>query len=142
MDLLEQLQGLVPSFEERLDKVSSAQELESCRVEFLGRKGKVAELMSRLPELAPAERPAFGQAANKVKQALTDLLEKRLARQEAEREAAFLARFDAGLPGRMPWRGSLHPITLAMEEVCSVFRGMGYEIVSGPEVDTDFALRP
>ena len=110
MDLLEQLQGLVPSFEERLDKVSSAQELESCRVEFLGRKGKVAELMSRLPELAPAERPAFGQAANKVKQALTDLLEKRLARQEAEREAAFLARLTRGCPdvcrGAVPYTPS------------------------------------
>ncbi len=138
MDLLEQLQRLVPALEERLDKVTSAQELEHCRVEFLGRKGKVAELMSRLPELPPAERPVFGQTANKVKQALTELLEQRLARQEAEREAAFLARFDAGLPGRMPWRGSLHPITLAMEEVCSVFRSMGYEIVTGPEVDTDF----
>ena len=138
MDLLEQLQSLVPALEERLDKVTSSQELESCRVDFLGRKGKVAELMSRLPELPPAERPAFGQTANKVKQALSELLEQRLARQEAEREAAFLARFDAGLPGRMPWRGSLHPITLAMEEVCSVFRSMGYEIVTGPEVDTDF----
>ena len=104
MDLLEQLQSLVPALEERLDKVTSSQELESCRVDFLGRKGKVAELMSRLPELPPAERPAFGQTANKVKQALSELLEQRLARQEAEREAAFLARFDAGLPGRMPWR--------------------------------------
>ena len=75
MDLLEQLQSLVPALEERLDKVTSSQELESCRVDFLGRKGKVAELMSRLPELPPAERPAFGQTANKVKQALSELLE-------------------------------------------------------------------
>lgn len=138
MDLLEQLQSLIGALNERLDQVSSLTELETLRVDFLGRKGRLAELMSRLPELSPAERPAFGQTANKVKQRLTELLEDRKARLEQEKEAALLARFDPSVPGRMPWAGSLHPITLAMEDVCSVFRRMGYEVVVGPEVDTDF----
>ena len=53
-------------------------------------------------------------------------------------EAAALARFDAGLPGRLPWRGSLHPVTMVMEEICTIFKGLGYDIVSGPEVETDY----
>jgi phenylalanyl-tRNA synthetase alpha chain len=64
---------------------------------------------------------------------------------EAKREAltavlerASLDRFDPSLPGRAPWQGSLHPITLVMEEICSVFQGMGFDIASGPEVETDF----
>lgn len=138
MDLLEHMQSLAGALSERLGQVSSLPELESCRVEFLGRKGRLAELMARLPELPASERPVFGQTANRVKQELTALIEARKARLEGEKEAALLARFDPSLPGRMPWAGSLHPITLAMEDVCSVFRSMGYEVVSGPEVDTDF----
>lgn len=138
MELLQQLESLAGALAERLSQVSSLPELEGCRVDFLGRKGRLAELMARLPELPPAGRPAFGQAANRVKRELAALLDERRASLEKEREAALLARFDPSLPGRRPWAGSLHPITLAMEEVCSVFRSMGYEVVSGPEVDTDF----
>ncbi|MCQ2444301.1 MAG: phenylalanine--tRNA ligase subunit alpha [Mailhella sp.] len=138
MDLLAQLNGLPGELEERLRKVAGDADLEAARVDFLGRKGRLAELMSHLRDLSPAERPAFGQAANAVKQRMTELLDERKALQEQEREAAFLAGFDCSLPGRTLWNGSLHPITLAMEEVCSVFRSMGYEIAGGPEVETDF----
>ena len=138
MDFLEQLNGLVGKLDERLNRISSEAELEAARVDFLGRKGQLAELMSHMRELSPEQRPAFGQAANAVKQRLVELFEARLARQEQEREAAFLAGFDPSLPGRTLWNGSLHPITLAMQEVCSVFQHMGYEIAGGPEVETDF----
>jgi len=138
MDILEQLHSLTEELEQRLQQASALADVEQFRVEFLGRKGRLAELMSRLPELPAADRPAFGQSANKVKARLTELLEDSRRRLDQEREAALLARFDPGLPGRAPWSGSLHPITLAMEEMCSVFQSMGYEVVVGPEVDTDF----
>ena len=138
MDLLEQLNALPGQLEERLAQTSTEAELEAVRVDFLGRKGKLAELMAQMRNLTPEQRPAFGQAANAVKTSLIELFEARLAQQEQEREAAFIAGFDPSLPGRSLWKGSLHPITLAMEEVCSVFRNMGYEIAGGPEVETDF----
>ena len=94
--------------------------------------------MSRLPELSPEERPAFGQAANAVKQKVTAMLEERKISMEQEKEASLSANFDPTIPGRKIWQGSLHPITRAMQEVTSVFQNMGYEVVSGPEVDTDF----
>jgi phenylalanyl-tRNA synthetase alpha chain len=136
--LQEQLSGLVPALREGLAGAGSLAALESLRVDYLGRKGRLAALMSRLPDLAAAERPAFGQAANKAKRDLTELLEKSKALLEKSGEASRLARFDPGVPGRMPWRGSLHPVTLAMEDVCRVFTDMGYEVADGPEVDTDF----
>jgi phenylalanyl-tRNA synthetase alpha chain len=138
MDLLEQLNDLPHKLEERLGQISSVAELDAVRVDFLGRKGQLAELMSHLRELSPQDRPVAGQTANAVKQSLTAMLEERLARQEQEKEASFLAGFDPSLPGRGLWTGSLHPITLAMQEVCSVFQNMGYEIAGGPEVETDF----
>ena len=68
MDLITALEGLVPELERGLDQASSLEDLEGLRVDFLGRKGRLAQIMSRLPKLEPAERPAVGQAANSVKE--------------------------------------------------------------------------
>ena len=138
MDLLMELEGLIPELQTGLDQASDLQELETLRVDFLGRKGRVAKIMQRLPELAPADRPKLGQAANAVKARLTELFDAKKNALDNAKEAAFVARFDAGMPGVMPWRGSLHVVTKVMEELCSTFRAMGYDIVSGPEVETDF----
>jgi len=138
MDIQSQLQNLEKDLAKALQNIESLQDLDEQRVNFLGRKGHLAQIMSRLPELSAEERPLFGQAANAVKTALTQMLEERKIFMENAKEAALLAGFDPSIPGRAPWNGSLHPITRAMEEVCSVFQNMGYEIVVGPEVDTDF----
>ncbi len=138
MELVQQVQDLVPALKEALEKVASADDLEEARVEFLGRKGRLAQLMARLPELTPEQRPALGQTANEVKQSLTELFDSRKRGLEEAREAALLAAFDPGLPGRKPWRGSLHPITMVMDEVCAALGSMGYDVVVGPEVETDF----
>ena len=68
MDLLTELESLIPELEKGLDQASSLQEMEALRVEFLGRKGRIARIMSRLPELEPAQRPLLGQTANRVKE--------------------------------------------------------------------------
>lgn len=138
MDLLTDLQSLVPELESGLSRASLLSELEELRVAFLGRKGQLAQIMARLPALEASERPAVGQRANEVKIALNALFDSHKSRLEAAQEAAALARFDASLPGRAPWQGSLHPTTLVMEEICGIFQGLGYEIVSGPEVENDY----
>lgn len=138
MNLCEQLELLAPEFEKALAGAADMQALEELDIAFLGRKGRLAQLMSRLPELAPAEKPAFGKAANTVKNRLNELFEAKKAEFEALSEAASQASFDPTLPGRLPWQGTLHPITLVMEEICQVFTSLGYEVISGPEVETDF----
>lgn len=138
MNLIAELERLEPSLQSSLAQASSLSQVEELQIAFLGRKGALAQLMGRLPELAPEERPAFGKTANAVKERLGELLEARKNAFLAASEQAELARFDPTLPGRSPWQGSLHPITLVMEEICRVFTSLGFETISGPEVETDF----
>lgn len=138
MNLIAELERLVPSLESALVQAASLPELEELHTAYLGRKGSLAKLMNRLPELSPEERPAFGKAANAVKESLSGLLERRKTSLSAAAEAASLARFDPTMPGRRPAVGSLHPTTLVMEEICRVFNNLGFDTISGPEVETDF----
>ena len=138
MDLISALEGLVPELEKGLDQASSLEGLEALRVDFLGRKGRIAQIMSRLPSLAPEQRPAVGQTANSVKERCNALFESRKASLEAGREAEALKRFDPSVPGRAPWSGTLHPTTLVMEEICQIFQGLGFDVASGPEVELDY----
>ncbi|MCL1986204.1 MAG: phenylalanine--tRNA ligase subunit alpha, partial [Betaproteobacteria bacterium] len=138
MSLSTELENLIPSLQAELVRAFSLQELEQARVAYLGRKGSLARIMARLPELAPAERPIVGQKANEVKTRLTDLMEQRKAALEVIEEAKRLSSFDPSLPGRLPWQGSKHPTTLVVEEICGIFRGLGYEVASGPEVEADY----
>ncbi len=138
MNLTAELERLVPALQSDLAQAFSVSQVEELHTAYLGRKGALARLMSRLPELSPADRPAFGKAANAVKESLTELLEtQRLTLVRAEDEAA-LARFDPTLPGRAPWLGTLHPTTLVMEEICRLFNNLGFDTIAGPEVETDF----
>jgi phenylalanyl-tRNA synthetase alpha chain len=129
---------LILNLQAELVRAFSPQELEQARVAYLGRRGRLARIMARLPELASAGRPAVGQKANEVKARLTELMEERKAELEAFAESKRLSGFDASLPGRMPWQGSKHPTTLVIEELCGIFQGLGYEVVSGPEVEADY----
>ncbi len=138
MNLVAELEGLVAKLKDGLAQASSLSNFEELRVSFLGRKGQLAQIMSRLPELAASERPAIGQKANEVKEKLSDLFDGFKKELDARQEAEALAGFDPSLPGRAPWQGSLHPISLVMEEICRVFENLGYEVISGPEVETDF----
>ncbi|MFP4167757.1 MAG: phenylalanine--tRNA ligase subunit alpha [Desulfonatronovibrionaceae bacterium] len=137
-ELVHKLEGLVQEMQDLLDQASSFQELEDLRIKFLGRKGRLAAIMSELTALSQEDRPQAGKKANEVKNVLNSIWEKRKAElKEAENMQASRA-FDATLPGRKPDVGGLHPITHVIREICAVFVGMGYEVVAGPEVENDF----
>ena len=138
MDVISALEQLAPELEKGLAEVASSEDLEALRVEFLGRKGRLAAIMSTLPSLDAADRPKAGKCANEVKGKLTTLFDARKERLLAEAEEKFLKGFDPTLPGRRPWEGSRHPITLTMEKICSTFQSLGFDIESGPEVETDY----
>lgn len=134
-------QGLEDLRQEGLQAIHSAataEEIENARIGYLGRKGKLAQHMASLPTLPPEERPQAGQLANTIKAELNQALEdarKRIAHQAKVSEEA---SFDPTLPGRRPWMGTTHPITLVLDEICSVFASIGFDVVTGPEVETDF----
>jgi phenylalanyl-tRNA synthetase alpha chain len=136
--LLGELERLVQDSKAQLDQASSSAELEAVRVEHLGRKGRLAGVMSALPSLTPEDKPAAGRKANEVKARLTAMLEARQGELDRAAEAEKLASFDPTLPGRTPPAGSLHPITLVTREICDVFASLGFDVVDGPEVENDW----
>jgi phenylalanyl-tRNA synthetase alpha chain len=136
--LLHRLDDLVRGMRETLDQVRAVEELEAVRIRFLGRKGELAEIMATLGELDPADRPLAGKHANQVKSALLLLWEEKersLRNSVSNREESL---FDPSLPGRTPFPGTLHPVTQVTQEICEIFTNLGFEIVTGPEVETDF----
>ncbi len=137
-ELNNSLKSLIQEFEHILNQASSLQELEDARVVFLGRKGKLARIMSRLPELDPADRPGTGRTANEVKTELNRILENRKEALEKQAAAGGDITFDPTLPGRTPDMGSLHPVTRVIQDISNIFVGLGFDIVTGPEVETDF----
>ena len=114
--------------------------LDSWRVEYLGRKGRLTGVLRGLAELSIDERKALGAASNELKAELEAAFE---ARSEDLRRAAIAASIETGkvdvtLPARPHRRGGLHPVTQLLREVLDVFRSMGFSIVEGPEVELDY----
>ncbi|MFW5731156.1 MAG: phenylalanine--tRNA ligase subunit alpha [Desulfonatronovibrionaceae bacterium] len=132
------LKSLVQEFKKTLNQASSLQEVEQARVELLGRKGRLARIMAKLPDLEPDERPAIGRMANEVKVELNTLLTARIKELETQSLEESLKLFDPTMPGRTPDAGSLHPVTRVMDDICHIFIRLGFDVVSGPEVETDF----
>jgi len=123
-----------------LERVGSLKELDAWRVSYLGRKGKLTQILRSLKDLPLEQRREIGSAANELK----ELLEERLAEREKELQEVELSvyversRLDVTLPGRPIELGRLHPTTQAMRQICEVFSSMGFEIVEGPEVEWDY----
>ena len=113
--------------------------LEAWRIRYLGRRGELSRLLGALATLPPAERPAFGQAANRVKGELeAAYAARRGALEEQAKAQAFRAEaIDVTLPGRPPALGRLHPSTQTLREIYAIFAGMGFQVYETPEVETD-----
>jgi len=110
--------------------------LASLRTELLGRKaGKLTHVLRSLASLSPDQRRDLGARANQLKQQL----ELAIADREAQlaRAAAAGPRVDGTMPGRPVWRGALHPVTTVVDEICDIFRELGFTRVVGPEIETE-----
>jgi len=135
-----ELQKLAREAKSALEKVSGAEDLETLRVTFLGRKGKITALIRSVGSLPPEERPRMGLAANRLKEELQadfDEAEKRL-KQAEDRFRAREEAVDVTLPGLGFARGRRHPITAALDEVIDIFTGLGFFLESGPEIETEY----
>jgi phenylalanyl-tRNA synthetase alpha chain len=115
--------------------------IEAVRVNALGKKGRVSELMSTLGALPPDERKAFGQTVNALKERVTTALTDRKDALERAALAARLAseRADITLPVRSgpELRGRIHPVAQVMDEVVEIFAGLGFAVAEGPDIETD-----
>lgn len=125
---------------DQLNGISDPVELEQAKARYLGRGGAITELLKGLGKLDPDARRETGAAINKVKDAVESAL---TARREAiqvaklERQLAEEA-LDVTLPGRGQSIGGLHPVTKTLERIQEIFHSIGFSMVSGPEIETDF----
>jgi phenylalanyl-tRNA synthetase alpha chain len=124
---------------EALEQVGDDAGLQAWKVRYLGRSSELMLAFGQLGRLSKELRPAVGQRANQVKQALEAGL---AARGDALKAAALQRsleseRLDVTLPGREPLRGRLHPSTQMLREVCRIFADMGYQIYRTREVESD-----
>jgi phenylalanyl-tRNA synthetase alpha chain len=139
--LRDRARALRAEFDSALEGVSDAGGLAAVRDRFVGRKsGAVSALLKALGSLPDAERRAAGQELNALKVAIEQALEAATASVETRRrdEALRRERLDTTLPGRRPYVGRRHPLTVAREELEDIFVAMGYEVYDGPEVEDDY----
>jgi phenylalanyl-tRNA synthetase alpha chain len=114
--------------------------LENAKAKYLGKTGSLTDALKGLGKLSAEERPAAGAAINVVKQAIESAL---TTRREAILNAAQAQQLaseslDVTLPARAQSQGALHPVTLAMRRIEQIFHSIGFEVATGPEIETDF----
>jgi len=113
--------------------------LDGVRVSYLGKKGLLTQQLKQLGALPEAERPAAGQAINRIKARVQQALEARRDTLQSSQLDARLAseRVDVTLPGRGQPRGGLHPVTITMRRIEELFRPLGFSVAEGPEIEDD-----
>ena len=119
-----------------IERAQDSEALYAVRITYLGRKeGRISAILRGLGGMPSEERPAVGQEANRVKGVVAEGLE---ARERALAGPSSTTGHDLTLPGRGPWRGGLHPVTQAVDEIWHIFRDLGFTRARGPEADTEW----
>lgn len=121
-----------------IESASDAQSLEQAKIDFLGKKGRLTAASALMKTLSKEEKPAFGQAINTVRSALTSALDEKQAalQNSADREA--IAGIDITLPSREIHTGGLHPLTRIKDDAIQILRRMGFALAEGPEIEDEF----
>lgn len=132
----EKLERLRLEAKRKIDEATNEKELEAVRIEFLGRRqGKITQILRNITDLSPQDRPLVGELVNQIKRAVQEDLKRREKEISREEEEEWV---DITLPGKKPLLGRLHPITQTLEEIKRIFIGLGFQVVRGPEVETEY----
>lgn len=142
--LIQQLNELQGTVEAEIQKAGDEKALEQIRIKFLGKKGEITAILKHLGKLDPSERGEIGSLANKLK----EQAEQSIQKQKQTIESSYYNKLadsewidvTATLPaaGQFHQKGHLHPITQIQQEIENIFRGMGFQVLDGPEVETDY----
>ena len=114
--------------------------LDALRVKYLGKKGELTTILKQMGKLSAEERPVIGQMANEVRQTLEDAVARRQEELKAKELDRRLASEKLGItmPGKTRAEGGLHPLSIVQEDLIDIFRSMGFDVVDGPEIETDY----
>ena len=135
----EEIERISAKAKEKIEEIKNSQELNDLKVSILGKKGELTEILRGMGKLAAEERPKVGNMVNKVREEIEDLISSK----ENEFKDAELKnklkneKLDVTLPASKIIRGSKHPLNRVIEEVEDLFVSMGYDVVAGPELETD-----
>ena len=125
------------NFDEDLSKVENFASLEDLRIKFLSRKGFVSQLFESLKDVSEEDKPKVGQALNQLKihtQSKFDELKEKLEKEQKKSEVFV----DLSLPGRKRVIGSKHILTQTLDEIKNIFKGLGFSVYEGPELESDY----
>jgi len=132
------IEAIKTQIDSEIQNINSPEELEDFRVRFLGRKGIVAQLTSTIPSLLQQERATFGQEVNALKNKILSLINEKQKLITAGPIQPAVTLCDISMPGIVQDLGHLHPITQVIDEICTIFNRMGFSVVEGPEIETEY----
>lgn len=127
------------SFEAEVKSCVKISEVQDMKVKYLGKSGELTALLKEIKNLPSEERPVFGAKVNELRNFIENALQEKLFKvKELEmQEKLQNEKIDVSLTSVKPW-GALHPITLVENEICNLMIAMGFEVASGPEIETDY----
>ncbi len=135
----EMLNSICITAKENIDNASDEAQIEEIRVKYLGKKGELTAILKQMGSLSPEERPKMGQLVNEAKQELENLISqkkeelKALATEKKLKEETI----DITMPAKEIKKGKLHPLNTVLDDMINIFQSMGFDVVDGPEVETD-----
>lgn len=135
----EQLLKIKANFNEEISNLKNQKEIEDVRVKYLGKKGLLTSILKQMGGLSSEERPVMGQLANEIRSFIMDSISSKVKslKNEELRKKLVDEKIDVTLPGKKYSLGHKHPMSIILDEVSDIFIGMGFSIVSGPEIETD-----
>lgn len=135
----EKLEQIRAAAKEAISNSSAVADVENARVKFLGKKGELTAILKQMGSLSAEERPVIGQLANEVRRDIEDAVTEAMKKMKEGAITAKLAAeaVDITLPSKSQPIGGLHPLNKVMNDMIDIFRSMGFDVVDGPEVETD-----
>ena len=136
----QQLEQIKNQAIEELKSAADLKAVDDVRVKYLGKKGELTAILKQMGGLSPEERPIVGQLANKIRAEIEETLSETLAILKDKETEQRLAEetLDITMPGKKTAEGGLHPLSIVLDDMIDIFRSMGFDIVDGPEVETDY----
>ncbi len=136
----EKLEQIKQTAIEALNSIDTQNDLDALRVKFLGKKGELTAILKGMGALSPEERPIVGQLANKVRAEIEDAIDSMTSKIKEKALDVKLAAetLDVTMPGVHGKKGGLHPLNIVLDDMIDIFQSMGFDVVDGPEVETDF----
>ena len=135
----EQLSAILADAKNQVANSQNETEIEAIRVKYLGKKGELTAILKQMGSLSPEERPKMGALVNEAKQELEELISVKKNELKSAEQQKKLAEetIDITLPHKEIKPGKLHPLNTVLDDMINIFQSMGFDVVDGPEVETD-----